>query len=930
MASTPTKPSKPKPAASSKKDPWATPAMQQFVKIKKQHPDCVLFFRMGDFYELFGDDATNVANDLDLKLMHRGNDIPAAGVPYHQRDKYLRLAIAAGYRVAVVDQLEDPKDAKGVVARGVTQVISAGTLIDEDLLQSEAANFLAAVCFEDDERVGVCLAEASTGVVMVLDGPPDRIGDELARRGVREILFAEPSDGTVPERVTRLTEGLGVTPTPRAGWHFRASEALEAIGEHYRVAGVEGFGIEEGSPSTRALGAILRYMAETQAVGTPTADATSGSEFQSQRATLEHLSPPRRLEIDTHCRLDHASLRSLEVEETIRGGLLEGSLLGVFLKSRVGTKCVVRTPMGKRLLREWLTAPLAQAAPIRARQEAIGALIDDTSLAANIAAELDAVADVARIAGRVALGRATPRDLVALGRSLAAGPGLAEALGGSASVRAQATELQGLSGSLAELTEAITTSCVDDPPTRVNDGGLVREGVDAQLDEARGLQRDAGAWLAEYQTKLIAEHELPSLKVGYNRVFGYYIELPAAQAMRAPVVFSRKQTLKNAERYITPELKEFENKTQTAEGRALEREKIIFDRLCESARRAVAPISRFAALIAELDALAGLATKARERGWVRPEIVETRELTIHGGRHPVLDELLGHEFVPNDTELASPAQGEPLALITGPNMAGKSTFIRQTALLALLASTGSYIPADRATVGVCDRIFTRVGADDALHRGQSTFMVEMTQAATILNNATPQSLVVLDEIGRGTSTLDGLSLAWAITEFLAQLGGAGEGDGVEAAGPRTLFATHYHELTELERRMPGRVRNLHVAVNEWANESGRTEIVFLHRIRPGRADRSYGVHVAELAGLPASVVSRAGSVLDDLSVQHAGRIDTEAVERISTVKPASQLPLFTEYVAHPAVDRLREVKLDGLSPLEAFDLLRQLADEAKS
>ncbi|MFT5422549.1 MAG: DNA mismatch repair protein MutS [Phycisphaerales bacterium] len=939
----PTQPGKPKPTAkpapkpAPKKDPWATPAMQQFVRIKKQHPDCVLFFRMGDFYELFGDDATNVANDLDLKLMHRGNDIPAAGVPYHQRDKYLRLAIAAGYRVAVVDQLEDPKDAKGIVARGVTQVISAGTLIDENLLESESANFLAAVCFDDNEHAGVCLAEASTGAVLVLDGSPERIGDELARRGVREILFAEPSDGTVPERVTHLTDSLRVTPTPRAGWHFRDSEALEAIGEHYRVAGIEGFGLAEGSPSTRALGAILRYMAETQAVGTPTADATSGGEFQRQRATLAHLSPPRLIETDTHCRLDHASLRSLEVEETIRDGLLEGSLLGVFLKSRVGTKCVVRTPMGKRLLREWLTAPLAQAEPIRQRQDAIGALIDDTSLSGTIATELDSIADVARIAGRVALGRTTPRDLVALGASLAAGPGLAEAMSGSASMRAQADELRELSGTLAPLTQAVTASCVDNPPTRINDGGLIREGVDTELDEARALQRDAGAWLVDYQTRLTAEHDLPSLKVGYNRVFGYYIELPANQALRAPDLFTRKQTLKNAERYITPELKAFEDKTQTAEARALQREKVIFDRLCESTRNAVGPISRFAEVIAQLDALAALATKARERGWVRPEITETRELTIHGGRHPVLDELLGHEFVPNDTELASTEHAEPLALITGPNMAGKSTYIRQTALLALLASTGSFIPADRATIGVCDRIFTRVGADDALHRGQSTFMVEMTQAATILNNATPQSLVVLDEIGRGTSTLDGLSLAWAITEFLAQMGsgtesGTGSGDGQPAAGPRTLFATHYHELTDLESRMGGCVRNLHVAVNEFDTEAGRTEIVFLHRIRPGRADRSYGVHVAELAGLPASVVTRASQVLEELSVQHAGgagRVDPQAVARITTTKPASQLPLFTEYISHPAIDRLREIKLDALTPLEAFDLLRQLADEAK-
>ena len=913
---------KPRGKGSGKKDPWATPAMQQFVKIKKKHPDCVLFFRMGDFYELFGEDATKVAPDLDLRLMHRGNDIPAAGVPYHQRDKYLRLAIAAGHRVAVVDQLEDPKDAKGVVERGVTQVVSAGTLIDDGLLESEAANWLAAVCFDDDAFAGLVLAEASTGAVLVLDGSAERIGDELARRGVRELLHAEDAAGATPERVARLVDTSVVGTTGRAGWHFRASEALEAIREHYRVAGVEGFGLDEDAPSTRALGAILRYVAETQAVGSEATSATSGSEFQSQRATLEHLRPPRRVEEGALCRVDHASLRSLEVEETIRGAGVEGSLLGVFLKSPVGTRCVVRTPMGKRLLRDWLTAPLADAGAIRGRQDAVGALHDDAALAEAVRGGLDEVADVARIAGRVALGRTTPRDLVSLGRSLMSGPGLVEAISQSGSLAGLHHELTGLVKRLEPLGGRIVASCVEDPPGRVSDGGLIADGVDTELDEARSLQTDAGSWLAEYQTRLIAEHDLPSLKVGFNRVFGYYIELPVAQASRAPAEFSRKQTLKNAERFITPELKTFEDKVQSAEARAQERERVLFDGLCEDCRGQIGAITRYAELIAELDALAGLATKARERGWVRPEITDTTELTVHGGRHPVLDELLGHEFVPNDTELATPEHPQPVALITGPNMAGKSTYIRQTALLALLASTGSFIPADRATIGVCDRIFTRVGADDAIHRGQSTFMVEMMQAATILNNCTPRSLVVLDEIGRGTSTLDGLSLAWAITEHLALLS-------EDAAGPRTLFATHYHELTELEQRLSGRVRNLHVAVNEWADQSGRTEVVFLHRIKPGRADRSYGVHVAQLAGLPASVVARAGEVLETLSVQQAGRVETGSVREPAPPSQEPQMGLFTEFVSHPAVERLREVKIDGLTPLQAFDLLRELADSTK-
>jgi DNA mismatch repair protein MutS len=457
--------------------------------------------------------------------------------------------------------------------------------------------------------------------------------------------------------------------------------------------------------------------------------------------------------------------------------------------------------------------------------------------------------------------------------------------------------------------------------------------VDPELDECRLLQRDAGAWLSRYQEELITEHKLPGIKVGFNKVFGYYIELTASQSKSAPAVFSRKQTLKNAERYITPELKEFEDKVTTAETRAVERERLLFEKLCADAAACIPAIAAFAREVAELDVLLCFAERAVRRGWVKPEMSEAPVLNIAQGRHPVLEQVLGDGFVPNDVALGgnrpdsqTATQGsEPdplsgclaasLALITGPNMAGKSTFIRQTALIVLLAHAGSFVPAEAATIGVCDRIFTRVGADDALHAGQSTFMVEMTETATILNNCSPQSLVILDEIGRGTSTLDGLSLAWAIAEHLA--GGAGQG---ACPGPRTLFATHYHELTELEERLPGRVKNLHVSVREWGDQ-----IVFLHRILPGRSDRSYGVHVARLAGIPAPVVRRAGEVLASLAVQHGPATAKEATARIQPASPPSaQLSLFTEYVSHPVVGELRELKLDALSPIQAFDELRRL------
>jgi len=423
---------------------------------------------------------------------------------------------------------------------------------------------------------------------------------------------------------------------------------------------------------------------------------------------------------------------------------------------------------------------------------------------------------------------------------------------------------------------------------------------------------------------LIARHDLPSLKVGYNKVFGYYIELPAAQARRAPEELTRKQTLKNAERYVTPELREFEHRVMTAEARAVQRERELFDAMVRAAGERVADLQAYADTLAELDALLGLAEKARGRGWVRPEVVDEPSLSVHGGRHPVLDELLEGRFVPNDCELGVGGAPARLALITGPNMAGKSTYIRQNALLVVLASIGSFVPADRATIGVCDRVFTRVGADDALHRGQSTFMVEMTETAAILNNAGARSLVILDEIGRGTSTLDGLSLAWAIAERLA-------GDAESPPGPRTLFATHYHEITELEDRLPGRVRNLSVAVREWTapdddHPEGRPEIIFLHRILPGRADQSYGVHVAALAGIPPSVTARAREILESLSVQHAAQIDPARVARPRGASRDAQLGLFAP-APHPALERLRELKLDAMTPLQAFDALRALHEE---
>lgn len=904
------------------KDPFDTPAMRQFTRFKAAHPGCVLFFRMGDFYEMFGEDAVEMSRVLGLTLSERPKGVPLAGVPHHQLHNYLKKAIDRGYRVAVCDQIQDPRDAKGVVERAVTRVVTAGTLVEESLLGEDSASVAAAVPTAGGwSGAGV---ELSTGRFTLFDCPPDGLGEPIARLGVREMLIPEGD----PDGIRNAAGEPRPAFTERPPWQFRPDEARRVLLEQFGVATLGGFGLRDDDPALPAAGALVAYLIETQSVREePEVGgrwAASGGEFQGQKRTLAHLRPPSREDDARYCRLDAVSLRALEVVRTIRGeagqDAEEGSLLGVF----TGTRGLLATAMGRRLMREWLCRPLADAEGVLERQRAVATLVEDRRTASALERALGGMPDVARIAGRVALGRATPRDLVALASSLERLGSIRDAIGGAPAFGAIDAVLGELEPEAGPVVSSIRALCVEEAPASLRQGGLIRDGVDAELDEARLLQRDAGRWLADYQTRLIARHDLPSLKVGFNKVFGYFIELPAAQARRAPDEFTRTQTLKNAERYTTPELKDFERKVTTAEDRALDRERVLFAELLEQAAARIGAIGRFADAAATLDVFAALAGKAHRRGWTRPAIVPEPVLMIEGGRHPVLDELLGERFVPNDVSLG----GEPgsdaiatrprLALITGPNMAGKSTYIRQNALLTLLASVGSYIPAERATVGVCDRIFTRVGADDALHRGQSTFMVEMTETAAILNGATPRSLVILDEIGRGTSTLDGLSLAWAIAERLA---------GDESPGPRTLFATHYHELTELEESLPGRVRNLHVQVREWPDALGHSEIIFVHRIAPGRADRSYGVHVARLAGVPRAVTARAEEILATLSVQDGRRGETARVEPSRGRRP-EQLGLFTEFLPHPAVDRLREIKIETLSPMQAFEVLRQLSEEA--
>ena len=844
--------------------------MQQYRTFKDAYPECVLFFRMGDFYEMFDEDARVVSKAIGLTLTQRGNGLDMAGVPHHAAEGYLRRMVEQGFRVAVCEQLEDPSQAKGIVKRGVTRVVTPGTLVDEFLLDESQSNLLGALRL-DEGVISIAMVELSTGSFDLHTCNVDRLDDTLERLGLSELILCDED-----EAMRTKAKRLGIAVTTRPSWMFSIDEGAGLLQSQFDVTTIKGFGLDQDNTCVGAAGALLAYLQQTQDGGT----------------NLQHLRPPVIHQDTSYVALDATTLRSLEIEQTIRGNCFEGSLLWVMQRCR--------TAMGKRLLRQWLCEPLADRNAIAERQSVVSAFIDDVMMFEKVQDCLDDVQDVARIAGRVSMGRVTPRDIVALGPSIAACGEFVQLLE-SPSMHSLKDSFKSVSPALLELATTITQQCIDSPPAHMRDGGLFRDGFDPELDEARSLQRDAGQWLSKYQAELMETTGIGSLKVGFNKVFGYYIEVTHAQTSNVPDSFTRKQTLKNAERYITPELKEFENKVLSAESTAIGREHALYASLCTCIASHLSSIATYADTVASTDTLASFADTALRFGYVKPDLVEEPIIEIVEGRHPVLDRLLQEQFVPNDCSLSESS----LALITGPNMAGKSTYIRQVALITLLAHTGSFVPASSATIGMVDRIFTRVGASDELHAGQSTFMVEMVETANILNNASEHSLVILDEIGRGTSTLDGLSLAWAITEKLA------------SRGCRTLFATHYHELTTLADRHDA-ITNLHVTIREW-----KDDIVFLYRIAEGRTDRSYGIHVAKIAGVPESVVARAHELLETLTV-HTQQASDECDEGAGS----PQMSLFTEYLQSPLIDELKSIDLDALSPMEAFDVLREFSRRA--
>ncbi len=861
-----------------------SPAMRQYRQFKSQYPGYALFFRMGDFYEMFWEDAQLAAKVLGVALTSRNkgsaDEIPMAGVPFHAVEGYLRKMIAAGHKVAICEQMEDAALAKGLVKREVVRLMTPGTLTDDPLLDGRTDNFLAAVAFNvtraDGYRAGLAWVELSTGACVAMSGTEAQVLDEIARLRPAEIMVPEHASGQPHEIGKRIT-AVGVHAiTARPGWQFTQHHAKEQLQRQWRTQTAGGFGFADDDPGVFAAAAILSYLEETQ------------------KTSLTHIRPLRRHVVEDHLSIDPASWRSLEIDRTMRSGGTEGSLLAAVDRTR--------TPMGARLLRQWLRYPLCEMDHILARQTAIAALLESPGALKAVVDQLDDVCDIERIVGRIAVGRVGPRDLAALWRCLGGMPGFLDRLAALPQTGEVAPELVAMRPFCEQQAMFLEGAILAEPAPHLREGGVIALGYDAELDRLRDIGTNSQQWLARYQAKLAAESNIPSLKVGFNKVFGYYIEVTNVHRDKAPAEWTRKQTTTNSERYITQELKTFENEALGARDKAVSLEQQLFEQIRQALLPHVAAFQELAYGIARVDVLSSLAALAEERRYCRPTITTDRVLEIIDGRHPVLDQQLGSEFVANDVRFAA---ADSLQLITGPNMAGKSTFIRQVALIALLAQVGSYVPAKSATIGLVDRLFTRIGASDELHSGQSTFMVEMTETANILNNATERSLVVLDEIGRGTSTLDGLSLAWAIAEHIAA-----------TVHCRTLFATHYHELTDLADRFHG-VKNLNVAVREWEDQ-----VVFLHRIVEGGTDRSYGIHVARLAGVPRDVLDRARQLLSELAVQHVGRPKISRGKKVDKAEDASQLQLFVD-PAKELVRLLAATKLDEMTPIQAFDLLRQ-------
>ncbi len=861
-----------------------TPMMQQYLEIKAEHPDSILFFRLGDFYEMFMDDAVVASRILNITLTARNKgaaeEIPLCGIPFHSCQPYIAKLVQHGHNVAICEQVEDPKTAKGIVKRAVVRVVTPGLVVDTDTLDPLRNNYLMALSPVADGRCGVAYVDITTGEFRVTEFPEvQNVGGEIISRDPAEVLLPEGEGGDALLKMQAdALHGRIVNRLPE--WVAAEDRARQVLQEVFPDGSLEGFGCATMPGAIQASGMVLHYLETTQ------------------NSAASHLQSLQTYHVRDHMILDDFTRRNLELTETLHDGGRRGSLLGVMDRTV--------TAMGARKLRHWIAHPLVDLAQIQARHSAVEELARESLLRDDLRQLLDGVYDLERLNGRIAMATGNAKDLAALKTSLLRLPQLLDLLG-----RADCPLLVDLCARidpLPDMVDLIDRAIVDDPPFTLRDGGLICSGFHEELDELRSISREGKGWIARLEQEEKERTGITSLKVRYNRVFGYYIEVTRTHLDRVPDDYQRKQTLANAERFITPKLKEYEEKVLGAEEKVVEIEYSLFQEVRGQVAAQGQRIQAVADGIATLDVLLGLADLAHERNYCRPMMDETTELFIEEGRHPVIEAMhLGERFVANDVHMDTVER--QILIITGPNMAGKSTYMRQVALLVLMAQMGSLVPAKEARIGLVDRIFTRVGASDNLARGQSTFMVEMTEAANILNHATPRSLIILDEIGRGTSTFDGVSIAWAVAEYLH--------DHAPVAA-KTLFATHYHELTDLSRTRE-RVQNYNVAVKEWNDQ-----IIFLRRIVKGGASHSYGIQVARLAGLPAAVITRAKEVLQNLESGEyvAGAPRLARSKNVNRQVATPQLGLFEQ--ADPLRQRIEDLDVSVLTPLEALNLLDEL------
>ncbi|MGM0770455.1 MAG: DNA mismatch repair protein MutS [Halobacteriota archaeon] len=872
-----------------------TPAMKQYYEAKKQHSDALIFFRMGDFYESFGEDAKTIAQELEITLTTRGKNkegekMPLAGIPYHAIDNYLPRLIKKGYKVAICEQLEDPKKAKGVVKRGVVRVVTPGTAIDSSMFTDSSNNYLMSVA-GGDGNYGISFLDVSTGEFLTTqfaDVPPyDRIASEAARMRPSECILPPElySDIHVLERLKEL----------RIVVHEFVEEAFDILisenrlKEHFRVSTLEGMGCKGLVYAISSAGAALDYAVSTQ------------------MRELGHVSELKTYSDSEFMVLDSITLRNLEIVKNVRGEGNDTSILKVLDDTK--------TPMGGRLLQKWLLKPLIDVDAINSRLDAVEALTNDTMLRFDIRSHLSFVKDIERMIARIMYGNSNARDLIALKRSLEAVPMIMESLETDDLCEMLKGIRNGLLGfeQLDSIVELIDSSIVEEPPVSVREGGMVKAGYEEALDELKEMSSGGKSWIASFQQKERDRTGIKSLKVGYNKVFGYYIEVTKANISQVPDDYIRKQTMRNAERFYTPELKEWENVILSADEKITALEYEIFSNITSTVASNSAQLQTIAGLIGQLDCVTSLAEVSVNNNFVRPNITSDCRILIREGRHPVVERSVPGGFVPNDVEMD--CVENQFLLITGPNMAGKSTYMRQVSLIVIMAQAGSFVPASHASVGIVDRVFTRVGAFDDLASGQSTFMVEMVELANILNNATPKSLVLLDEIGRGTSTYDGYSIAKAVVEYIHNKG---------RVGVRSLFATHYHQLTNISSDLK-RVKNYHIAVKEDGDD-----LVFLRKIVPGATDKSYGIHVARLAGVPHKVTLRAREILQDIE-------DESSISKESSSKGGkrrksaqyTQLMLFDPEGSVPAgkdpvVEELEKLDINSMTPLDALNKLHEL------